>query len=119
MFYLLFGGGGADIVVDSLALLLVDGGALLLVLGPAGRGSGLTVASLGRGRGWCRHHHCLGWSWSWRGSVARGGAASSSVGGAVGGAERGPVATRETKTIRTSLIFDWVPPTLLSQAESQ
>ena len=113
----MFGGGGTHIVLDSLALLLVDGGALLLVLGPAGRGSGLTVASLGRGRG--SHHNCLGWSWSWRGSVTRGGAASSSVGGAVGGAVRGAVTTRETKTIRTSLIFDWVPPTLLSQAESQ
>ena len=115
--YLLFGGGGTDVVVDSLALLLIDGGALLLVLRPAGRGPGLAVPGLGRGSG---HHDCLGWSWSWRGSVARGGATASPVLCAVGGwPVGGPVATRETKTIRTSLIFDWVPPTLLSQAESQ
>ena len=98
---------GTDVVVDSLALLLVDGGALLLIHCLTGR-SCLAGSSIAR----------LCWSRSslTRSSVARRGSRGGSVGGMVTTSE-----TSETNPIRTSLgsVLDRAPPTLLSQAESQ
>ena len=98
---------GTDVVVDSLALLLVDGGALLLIHCLTGR-SCLAGSSIAR----------LCWSRSslTRSSVARRGSRGGSMGGMVTTSE-----TSETNPIRTSLgsVLDRAPPTLLSQAESQ